>query len=796
MKTKILSYPILLFLLLLNSLFTSAQCPSELVLSSQEQVDNFLINYPNCTIINGDVEVIGDNISNLNSFTNLTSVNGDLTIRNCPLLSTLSGLEQLDTVNGTFQISGLGNLSNLDELENLTYIGQTLDIGGNSSLNNITGLSTLKHVGNHLALDGLATITSIEGLEQITEVPGFLWVRNCHMLTNLEGLQNIETVGRDVVIRWNFALADISGLRSLKTVGEDLDISFADELYNLDGLDSLIYVGDLLNIGANDNLREIEALSNLKTIGGNIGISGNPVLESLKGLDLLEFVGGNLWLRGNPMLSDCAAFGFCAVIESFTGENVEENAEGCNTLLEIQSACETRFGEVNGLLFRDFDCDTLFSGIDLVVPNTILKQVSTDLPFAFTNDDGLYESLLPAEAELEFYATPIPGYSTIPSSHILNTGPEAELFSGYDFAYCPDSIFHNLKVYLDPYDVPRPGFTNSYEICVENLGVQVEIATLEFQFDESLDASLYEFTETDGGTVSDNIISWDVAELNPFQRQCFSSEIYLDPTVPLDTELISSANVQLISQESETNLSDNIDSLIQIVFGSYDPNDKTVTPDIIFDPNLEEGDWLEYRIRFQNTGTFPATFVEVLDTIEDKLDLRTFTMESASHSYELSFPDERVLKWRFDNINLPDSTSNEPESHGFIRFRIKTVEQLDWSEPVRNRAGIYFDFNEVVLTNYAETNKGIINSAKYQLFQNEEIKVFPNPALNKIWVEKNGLPIKNLELFNTSGSLVKRITAEGQKLQIDLVELEPGIYFLKSEDVNSKIIMNKLVILK
>ena len=43
-----------------------------------------------------------------------------------------------------------------------------------------------------------------------------------------------------------------------------------------------------------------------------------------------------------------------------------------------------------------------------------------------------------------------------------------------------------------------------------------------------------------------------------------------------------------------------------LIVGSYDPNDKQVSPDL-FSPVLLDSIKLRYLIRFQNTGNFPAT---------------------------------------------------------------------------------------------------------------------------------------------------------------------------------------------
>jgi hypothetical protein len=106
---------------------------------------------------------------------------------------------------------------------------------------------------------------------------------------------------------------------------------------------------------------------------------------------------------------------------------------------------------------------------------------------------------------------------------------------------------------------------------------------------------------------------------------------------------------------------------------------------------------LEYTIRFQNTGTAEAIFVRVLDTLSQVFDMTSFELIATSHPCEVTFHDNHSIDWFFDNIMLPDSFSNEPESHGFIQFRIRT-HALSEPSIIENAAGIYFDFNEPVMT--------------------------------------------------------------------------------------------------
>ncbi|WP_338766394.1 T9SS type A sorting domain-containing protein [Bernardetia sp. ABR2-2B] len=157
-------------------------------------------------------------------------------------------------------------------------------------------------------------------------------------------------------------------------------------------------------------------------------------------------------------------------------------------------------------------------------------------------------------------------------------------------------------------------------------------------------------------------------------------------------------------ERSETSCSEILDS--------YDPNDKQVVPFGLTNQNLiEKTTELDYTIRFQNTGTIEAVNIVVLDTLSEFLDIETIRLGMVSHGYNFIIDgdaDTRVLRFQFDNINLPDSNSNEPESHGFIKFKIKQKENNRIGTVIKNRAAIYFDFNSPIITNTISNKVAIL----------------------------------------------------------------------------------------
>ena len=144
----------------------------------------------------------------------------------------------------------------------------------------------------------------------------------------------------------------------------------------------------------------------------------------------------------------------------------------------------------------------------------------------------------------------------------------------------------------------------------------------------------------------------------------------------------------------------NVKNYVIPITGSYDPNDKSVYPQGICDDEyILNSDTLTYTIRFQNTGTAEAINIFILDTLSTLLDINTFKIVASSHAMVTELLPDNVLKFKFDNIYLPDSGANEIESHGYVIFEILPLPDLANFSVIDNNAAIYFDFNEPIITN-------------------------------------------------------------------------------------------------
>ena len=148
--------------------------PEGITFTTQEQIDNFQTNYPGCTEIIGDVEINGDDITNLNGLNVLTAFWGKLHIGNYP--------------SGT-------SLTSLSGLDNVTFIGGNLSVEDNAALTSLTGLNNVTSIGGYICIAENAALTNLTGLDTLTSIRGSIYIRYNNALTSLTGLENMTSLG-------------------------------------------------------------------------------------------------------------------------------------------------------------------------------------------------------------------------------------------------------------------------------------------------------------------------------------------------------------------------------------------------------------------------------------------------------------------------------------------------------------------------------------------------------------------------------------------------------------------------
>ncbi|MEO0404967.1 MAG: hypothetical protein AAF193_08860, partial [Bacteroidota bacterium] len=239
------------------------------------------------------------------------------------------------------------------------------------------------------------------------------------------------------------------------------------------------------------------------------------------------------------------------------------------------------------------------------------------------------------------------------------------------------------------------GWTN-HNICFRNMGnvsidgvVEVEYDLL-FQGHQEVTPISFE---------EGNIVQMPFEGLQPGQMFFYDIDL-LSPTVDHIGEfVVSTARVTGFYEGEQVAYGEKV--LEMEIACAYDPNDKQAFPLGYTDDHLllQETEQ-EFLVRFQNTGNAPAQDVRIQDTLDINFDIESFRLMANSHSVMTTIdPETRLIDFFFEDIQLPDSTNNEPESHGLVSYKITPLPDLPVGTVLENTAYIYFDNNEPIITN-------------------------------------------------------------------------------------------------
>jgi uncharacterized repeat protein (TIGR01451 family) len=216
---------------------------------------------------------------------------------------------------------------------------------------------------------------------------------------------------------------------------------------------------------------------------------------------------------------------------------------------------------------------------------------------------------------------------------------------------------------------------------------------------------------------------------------------------------------------------------------SYDPNEKAVFPPSNISPEfISERQNLTYTILFQNIGNAEAINIRIKDTLSQNLDISSLDVYETSHSGFTFDLNDNIATWTFKNINLPDSGTNEPASHGFVKYRIKPKATLRAGDQIRNTANIYFDFNPAVVTNTTITKivDPIVTESETLDSEFETVKVFPNPSKELLNIRVNEVMTgSTFELLEISGQTILKQAIKNNQTQIDISDLKAGTYLYR-----------------
>lgn len=250
---------------------------------------------------------------------------------------------------------------------------------------------------------------------------------------------------------------------------------------------------------------------------------------------------------------------------------------------------------------------------------------------------------------------------------------------------------------------------------------------------------------------------------------------------------------EMLPPSGDVNLSNNSMTRCFQVVNSYDPNMKETWP---FQMKPGFDDEIRYTIHFQNTGNAPAINVQLVDTLDEKLDLSTFRVIQASHDVIPALDDSK-LRFKFMNINLADSLSDPEGSKGYVEYAVKPKNAMVLDEKIFNTAYIYFDYNDPIITNTTE-NWCTMNELSVEDMQSpvKELLMYPNPlgTERQLKIRKTTAEDLSLSIFDLNGLKIDEHKLTESQNNLDLKAFKAGVYILKFESA-SGVYSKKLVLL-
>lgn len=496
-----------------------------------------------------------------------------------------------------------------------------------------------------------------------------------------------------------------------------------------------------------------------------------------------------------PAQGRYAGYTFSFNNTGFVGCGASSNVPTANLNSDLWELSWAPANSITGKLYMDFNNNNTQDVGEVPLANHLISETNTGR-IAFSRIDGSYELTVLDSGNFSVTTDSSGYFQPNPLLHAVNFSAINLVDSFNDFAFQAANQFNDLEVSIVPLGAFRPGFNASYQITYSNIGTTV-ISNPVLYF--MLDTSVTYVTSSDiPSTVGTDTISWNLPSLNPFQGGSLTVTVNVSSVTPIGTEI--NCPVILEPTLNDINTYNNYDLWAVTVTGSFDPNDIAVNRETLLTTEFPNPPFLDYVIRFQNTGTDTAFTVDVINQLPVEVDVNSFEFVSSSHPVVIrSIPEYNSLGFKFNNILLVDSNMNEAMSHGFIHYRIKPVSSLVLGDQIPNSAGIYFDFNAPVLTNTAITTVVTPTGVKNVVKSTASVVAYPNPANDKLNVLVNATSPSEGKIYLTDIAgrkvMIKELafTQGKNKVELNTAKLNAGAYFLTVEYSTKKDVIKVLI---
>lgn len=322
-------------------------------------------------------------------------------------------------------------------------------------------------------------------------------------------------------------------------------------------------------------------------------------------------------------------------------------------------------------------------------------QLSPDPTLYFSKNDGTVQFFLQEGEYLLSSSPPAPWMQT--TSPLIDTIiiVDDETMLEKNISFHPWLMESNLHLGLTSAST-RCAWQVPFWLSLANLGTTIDSGYVELELS---DLATFISADPMPDSVSNEFLRWTFSALSPTFFQSIRIDFQVADVSFLGDSILMTSRAFRQTSGGYYTLADT-HLFASEIRCAYDPNDKLAHPEGVYEEHfVNYGHPLEYTVRFQNTGTDTAFIVKIIDQLDPHLDWSSLRILGASHPHEVSISETGEVTFLFDQILLPDSTTNEPASHGFIKFEIFPAWGLPENTVVENTAAIYFDFNPPIITN-------------------------------------------------------------------------------------------------
>ena len=207
-----------------------------------------------------------------------------------------------------------------------------------------------------------------------------------------------------------------------------------------------------------------------------------------------------------------------------------------------------------------------------------------------------------------------------------------------------------------------------------------------------------------------------------------------------------------------------------------------------------------YHLKFQNTGQDTAIRVVIRDTISSNLDPVTIRPGASSHDYDFEVYAGGILKFTFEDILLPGSSTDEAGSHIYVKYRISQKPNNQVGTPLANGTAITFEFDEPVSlidsTNFVGGLDFLVSTDNIFHPELDAVNVYPNPFSEAATFElATTETFGQLEftLYDATGREVKRIRFSGNRFELPRTDLTNGMYIYRIESNGTLLSTGKVI---